>query len=293
MEPMPEGYNGPTPKAMTDYQKSLTDYRAKMLELQEARQKAASDPNSPTAKAALLRAEGEAERSHAYMIRALAGATGTDLSGKPLPGALETTEGTPMGSMFASNFYKSAQGMAQLNDAHGAINQVGDAVDKLYAAGGQLADPNVAAALANPEWTAAKLMQGVVGQELSPEERDAVVAIRSAQENIQGMRKAAGGGLSNEQVNRLEAQLPGPNTPNLEFAKSQLEMLNLTLSRLSQGVPKAEGGAKFQAPEGPKTKALKEKRNAPAHQYAIDNNGKRRKVLDPNAVLPKGWKWAD
>jgi hypothetical protein len=251
MEPMPEGYNGPTPKAMTDYQKSLTDYREKVLALQEARQKAASDPNSPTARAALLRAEGEAERSHAYMIRALAGATGTDLSGKPLPGALETPGGTPIGSMFSSNFYKSAQGIAQLNDAQGAINQVGGAVQKLYSSGGSLADPNVAAALANPTWTAAKLLQGIVGQELTPEQREAVVAIRSAQENIQGMRKAAGGGLSNEQVNRLEAQLPGPNTPNLEFAQTQLEYLNLTLSRLSQGVPSAEGGATFQGPEGP------------------------------------------
>jgi hypothetical protein len=153
--------------------------------------------------------------------------------------------------MFSSNFYKSAQGMAQLNDAQGAINQVGAAVDKLFDSGGSLADPNVAAALANPQWTATKLMQGIVGQELSPEEREAVVAIRSAQENIQGMRKAAGGGLSNEQVNRLEAQLPGPNTPNLEFAKTQLEYLDLTLSRLAQGVPSAEGGAKFNAPEGP------------------------------------------
>ena len=107
--------------------------------------------------------------------------------------------------------------MAQLNDAQGAITQVGGAVDKLYASGGSLANPNVASALANPEWTAAKLMQGIVGQELSPEEREAVVAIRSAQENIQGMRKAAGGGLSNEQVNRLEAQLPGPNTPDAVF----------------------------------------------------------------------------
>jgi hypothetical protein len=70
------------------------------------------------------------------------------------------------------------------------------------------------------------------------------------------MRKAAGGGLSNEQVNRLEAQLPGPNTPNLEFAQSQLEYLNLTLERLSKGVPAAEGGATFQGPEGPKSKAL-------------------------------------
>jgi hypothetical protein len=278
----------------TEYQKAQLDYKNKMLALQEAKQRAASDPNNPAAKAALLRAQSDAEKSHAYMIRALAGAKGTDEGGAPLPGALETPNGTPVGSMFASNFYKSAQGIAQLNDAQGAINQVGSAVDKLYSSGGSLANPNVASALANPEWTAAKLAQGIVGQELSQEEREAVIAIRSAQENIQGMRKAAGGGLSNEQVNRLEAQLPGPNTPNAEFAKRQLQYLDLTLNRLAQGVPEAVGGPQFQ---GAWKKALddtrKQQTSGNAHQYAIDENGKKRKVLDPKAQLPKGWKWAD
>ncbi len=32
---------------------------------------------------------------------------------------------------------------------------------------------------------------------------------------------------------------------------------------------------------------------AGTHTYAIDSNGKRRKVIDPNAQLPQGWKWAD
>jgi hypothetical protein len=30
-----------------------------------------------------------------------------------------------------------------------------------------------------------------------------------------------------------------------------------------------------------------------SHQYAIDADGKRRKVLDPKATLPQGWKWAN
>ena len=280
----------------TDYQKAQLDYKEKALALAEAKQKAASDPNNPAAKAALLRAQGEAEKSHAYMIRALAGASGTDLSGKPLPGALETPEGTPVGSMFASNFYKSAQGMAQLNDAQGAINSVGKSVKALFDSGGTLTDPKVATALANPQWTAAKLAQGIVGDSLSPEEREAVIAIRSAQENIQGMRKAAGGGLSNEQVNRLEAQLPGPNTPNAEYAQQQLQYLNQTLSRLSQGVPAAEGGATFQGPEGPKTKALRAKASGAWHvptdaPHAPKEDGKFLKADGKVIAVSKGGEW--
>ena len=104
------------------------------------------------------------------MIRAQASAFGS-YNGKPLTGALETPEGETVGSMFASNFYKSAQGMAQLNDAQGSINQVGDAVSKLYQSGKSLSRPNIATALANPAWTAAKLAQGIAGKPLSPEER--------------------------------------------------------------------------------------------------------------------------
>ena len=117
----------------------------------------------------------------------------------------------------------------------------------------------VAQALANPDWTANKLLQGIAAKSLTPEEANAVIAIKSAEENIQGMRKAAGGGLSNEQVNRLEAQIPGASTPNYEYAKNQLGYLNTTLGRLAEGVPETVGGETFhgEKPQGPKTAKLK------------------------------------
>jgi hypothetical protein len=239
------------------YKQAQLDFKNAQLRLNQAKFQASQDPKSPQNVAALLRAQQEATRSQAYMLRAQAGAMGT-YNGKALPGATETTEGTPIGSMFSSNYFKSQQGLAQLNDAYGSIKSVDLAVKNLYDSGSGLNHPAVAQALANPEWTANKLLQGIAAKSLTPEESNAVIAIKSAQENIQGMRKAAGGGLSNEQVNRLEAQIPGANTPNYAYAQTQLGYLNTTLGRLAEGVPETVGGETFhgERPTGPKTKQL-------------------------------------
>ncbi|MFZ3343314.1 MAG: hypothetical protein WA213_20725 [Terriglobales bacterium] len=239
------------------HQKALEDYRTATLTLRkseealhEAQFKASQDPNNPKLKLEAEKARTQAMRDEAYWVRAQAAAFG-EVNGEPLPGAVLTPSGTPMGSTFAGQYVKSQQAMAQLNDAGGAVNTVGNALGKLYSGGGSLNDPRLAEALAHHDWTAAQVAQGIVGKTLTPEERDVVTAIVSARENIQGMRKAAGGGLSNEQVNRLEAQLPGPNTPNAAYAKQQLTLLNQTLQRLSEGVPATVGGYTFRwEPQG-------------------------------------------
>jgi hypothetical protein len=233
------------------HQKSLEDYRNSIMQLRkseealhEAQFKVSQDPNNPKYKLDAEKARTTAMRDEAYWIRAQASVFG-EVNGKPAAGAMTTGTGQTIGSMFSPGYRTSQQAMAQLNDAGGSVKQVSDSLGKLYGSGASLNDPNVAEALAHHEWTTAQLAQGIVGKTLSPEQRDAVTAIVSARENIQGMRKAAGGGLSNEQVNRLEAQLPGPNTPNPEYAKRQLDLLNQTLQRLSEGVPVTVGGSTF------------------------------------------------
>jgi hypothetical protein len=62
----------------------------------------------------------------------------------------------------------------------------------------------------------------------------------------------------------------------LKSAKDNYETAKTVASKYS--APKSSN-----APEVPGT----------VHQYAIDENGKRRKVLDPKAALPAGWKWED
>ncbi|MHB1952131.1 MAG: hypothetical protein ACYCOU_00160 [Sulfobacillus sp.] len=231
-------------KALDDYRKATIELRKSDEALHEAQFAASQDPQNPQTKLKLEQARSKAMRDEAYWVRAQAAVFG-EVNGQPLPGAILTPSDKPIGSSFAPQYVKSSQAMAQLNDAGGAINTVGDSLQKLYSAGGSLTDPRVAEALAHHDWTAAQLMQGIVGKSLTPEQRDAVTAIVSARENIQGMRKAAGGGLSNEQVNRLEAQLPGANTPSPEYAKRQLTLLNQTLQRLSEGVPATVGGHTF------------------------------------------------
>lgn len=219
--------------------------RKDTLAFQEAKQAAAEDPNSFTNKLKLQQLQGQLERDYSYYARYYGEYQGTTPGGITLPGALLLPGGGPVGSTLAGNYFKSSQAMSQLNDAKGAINSVGTSLKALYDSGSSLNNPNVVAALANPEWTVNKLLQGIAAKTLTPQEVDAVVSIKSARENIQGMRKAAGGGLSNEQVDRLEAQLPGPNTPNYAYAQSQLGYLNQTLGRLSEGVPQASGGYGF------------------------------------------------
>lgn len=231
-------------KALEDYRTATMQLRQSEEKLHEAQFRASQDPNNPKFKLEAEKARTAALKDEAYWDRAQAAVFGS-VNGKASPGAVLTQQGQTIGSMFAGQYVRSQQATAQLNDAGGAINTVSNALQKLYGSGASLNDPNVAEALAHHEWTSAQLLQGIVGKTLTPEQRDAVTAIVSARENIQGMRKAAGGGLSNEQVNRLEAQLPGPNTPNAEYAAQQLTLLNQTLQRLAEGVPATVGGYTF------------------------------------------------
>ena len=219
---VPVGPEAANQKAQNEYRAAQLDLQQKKEELAAAKFAAEQDPNNPATRQKLLAAQARMTQAQAYALRAQGQMLGS-YNGKPLPGALMTETGSPMGASFGGNYFKSSQSLAQLNDAQGSIKATGDTLKALYSSGGSLNDPTVAAALANPQWSAAKLLQGVAAGSLTPEQTDAVIAIKSAQENIQGMRKAAGGGLSNEQVNRLEAQLPGANTPDAAYAAKQLE----------------------------------------------------------------------
>jgi hypothetical protein len=237
--------------ALEEYKKSTLELRKAEHDLHEAQFKASQDPNNPAYRLKLFQAQTAFTRANSYALNAESRAFGkvspnlVPQNAVPLPGAVTTPEGETIGSSFANQYVKSAQSMAQLNDAGGAVNTLSTKLKDLYDSGGGLNNPVIAEALQHHEWAAAQVAQGIVAKTLNPKEREVVTAIISARENIQGMRKAAGGGLSNEQVNRLEAQLPGPETPNAAYAVSQLNLLNQTLQRLSEGVPVTVGGQVF------------------------------------------------
>jgi hypothetical protein len=249
---------------MTEYQRAQLQLRAANEELEQAKFKASQDPNNPAAKQRLLSAQASTERAQAYMIRAQAAAFGS-YNGQPLSGALETPEGTPIGSSFSGAYTRAIQPTGQINDAQGAVNQVGDALSALYKSGSSLLNPNVAQALAHHDWTSAQLLQGLVAQNLSPAERDAVTAIIAARENIQALRKASGGGISNAQIDRMIAMLPSPATPNALYAARQLELLNLMIGRLAKTIPATVGGPKLD---------VNSPVNSPANSVTLKSRGK-------------------
>jgi hypothetical protein len=85
-------------------------------------------------------------------------------------------------------------------------------------------------------------------------------------------------GRNKYQFQVIEKHLPHPSdTPKLMYDK---------IKWLNENVIPSSQRSILNSP-GKTTGAT----DSGAHQYAIDQNGKRRKVLDPNAQLPQGWSW--
>lgn len=111
------------------------------------------------------------------------------------------------------------------------------------AKGGKLNSPAVAAAIADPESTSGQWAQGqFVNSGLTPEQRNYVVQVKAYRENLQGLRKSAGGGISDAQVDRLMSMAPGANTPDLNYLLTQTGQIRQLRQRLAQGVTTARGG---------------------------------------------------
>jgi hypothetical protein len=95
------------------------------------------------------------------------------------------------------------------------------------------------------------------------------------------------GGRAASTVEAMKNIMANPNT-NPEALLAGFDSDEATLNDF------VNPGGRLTGPQGPGAKALNDmKGKGGQHQYAIDENGKRRKVLDPKAQLPQGWKWAD
>ena len=86
------------------------------------------------------------------------------------------------------------------------------------------------------------------------------------------------GGRNIHSIEDLQG-LMGSLKTNPKALKAALEQARQTMQ------PWATAGGRLPAP--------KAAQGGGAHQYAIDDKGKRHKTLDPKAQLPQGWKWAD
>lgn len=221
---------------------------------QAAFAKAKMDPNSPLFKQtqdrlriAQSNAAAATQRAQAYMGNYLQGAYGVGLNGEVLPGSAEISDEsgnqTVVGTKSAAQAAKSQSNAAQFNDVKGATDNIEKVAETLVKKGGKLNSPSVAAAIADPKTTSAQWAQGqFVNSGLTPEERDYVTTVKAYKENLQALRKSAGGSVSDSQVDRLMEMAPGASTPDLDYLKRQTGQIRQMWGRLAPGATTAKGG---------------------------------------------------
>jgi hypothetical protein len=242
-----------------DTEKARQDYLTAQADVDRYK----NDPNSPLYKLAITRAEIARQNANAAITRAqayygnyLEGAFNKDLHGNVLPGAPQIGDGngelTTVGTKNAAQAVKAQANSAQFGDVFGALGSLESAAHHLVQSGGKLNSPGVAAALSQPRGTLTQWLQGEGAKaNLTPAERDYVTANAAAHENIQAMRKAAGGTATDSSVAKLDALIPNASTPDLDYFLRQTGQIRSTASRLGKGVTTVSGGLKLPAENAP------------------------------------------
>ena len=254
----PMAYEEMSPAQRSSYdlktsQQQLADSTETLREAQAEVERAKGDPNSPVYQMAAQRlavarqnAQAAAVRAQAYMGRYLQSAFNTDLNGNYLPGApqIENEAGkvTTVGTGNASQARQAQASAAQFDDVHGALDSIEKTAKKLTDSGGKLNSPMVIAAMQAPHTTISQWIHSLSNYTLSPEERDYVMSNIALHENIQGLRKSAGGAATDSQVENLLKMAPGATTPDLDYLTRQTEQIRQTAERLGKGVVTARGG---------------------------------------------------
>jgi hypothetical protein len=131
-------------------------------------------------------------------------------------------------------------------------------------------------------------------ENLSPEERDYVMSNIALHENIQGLRKSAGGAATDSQVENLLKMAPGGTTPDLDYLTRQTEQIRQTAERLGKGVTTARGGlnVRGQNVNKPESAAPRGGWSAPADAPAAPKeDGKVLKSEGKVIAKSQGGKW--
>ena len=234
--------------------------QAQLREAQEEVERAKLDPTSAAFKLAQQKLEVASRnanaaqtRANAYMGNYLQGAYNTSnpaiTGGKSeiLPGATmiadENGNQVAVGSRNAGAAVKAQSNVAQFKDVYGSSDRAEDAAQKLSDSGGELNSVGIAMAMAQPRDTIMKWLQGEVAKKnLNELEREYVTEIVQLHENVQALRKSAGGIATDASVDKLDHLIPDASTPDIKYFKNQLETLRQTANRLSKGVTTAHGG---------------------------------------------------
>lgn len=167
-------------------------------------------------------------------------------TGKPFAGAAQIADDdgnvTPVGSRFAGHAVTANAGASQFNDVHGALDSLEGTAKDLIQSGGKLNSPAISYAMQHSSGTPSQFIQSLDKANLTPQERAYVISAAAAHENIQGLRKSAGGGATDSQVENLLKMLPDGSTPDLNYLLGQTGQIRSTATRLGKGATTAAGG---------------------------------------------------
>ncbi len=227
--------------------------QAQLDEATEEVRRASIDPTSPAyqlavskANTARVNAGAAVQRAQAYYGNYLMHSKNLDLQGNVLPGApqIEDNAGnvTTVGSTNAPQAVKAQSNVAQFNDVHGALDNLESAATDLVHSGGSLNSPAIIYAFTHQGTTPTQFIQSLDKANLSPQERAYVIAVQGAHENVQALRKAAGGTATDSSVAKLDELIPNGTTPDLNYLLKQTGQIRQTAERLSKGVTTVKGG---------------------------------------------------
>lgn len=230
-----------------------TKAQKELREAQTAYNNAKNDPNSPLFKQTSQRlaiaqqnANAAGTRAQAYWGNYLQHSQNLGFDGQVLPGAPLITDDsgqqTAVGSTNAAQAVKGQSNAARFNDVGGSLDSLDSALQDLHKTGGHLNSPAVLQALQDNQTPVAQWIQSQAAKTLTPQEREAVVKVKNAREQIMALRASVGGGVSDAQVNRLVSQVPDGTSPDYDFSKRQIETLKQSIARLTPGVATANKG---------------------------------------------------
>jgi len=84
-----------------------------------------------------------------------------------------------------------------------------------------------------------QFLAGTWGQTLTPDQQDYLIDLAQLKENAMAMRSVLGAGQGSDELrSAITATIPGPSTPNKQYALKQLDKFDQVLNRLERGIVK-------------------------------------------------------
>ena len=282
-----EAKNDPTKAAaLEDWHKATIQLRKDKEALDEAKFKASQDKDNPVNRIKLKSAQAAAERSAAYMMRAQAATFGT-YNGKPLPGAVVTAEGDPVGSAFQGNVKPTSTEIGRADLAGSALDQM-DTMGQILLKRPDLFGPVAGRATDFTQW---------VGSQ-DPDALQFRAAARVAADHLAGVF----GGRSEAALQHIY-EVIGQNKTNPEAAIVALDQMGKAAKLIKQkGTRNTVGGVAGDTGKGGSGvknaltkpgKAWSPPANAPDPSGLPDGKVLKGKTTGKVIAVSKGGKWTE